>query len=210
MKTGIPKLVTFTARAKVVSGADALSSTTALHGKLLMTTLARLSHHVSVARIESELSDDYGVNRRVARSVIVEAEGMRASVVEGAAARLVGTNERLWRLEQRVKKMRRKDRRQLRGLNRRLQTLRSRQAQDELLVAGEIQPSVCLGGKKLAKQRHAAQTDEEIETWKEQWNTARTAQAFFPGERDRASGNNADRKSVVVGKECRSRWSPYH
>src|SRR5256886_16666184 len=22
--------------------------------------------------------------------------------------------------------------------------------------------------------------------------------------------NNRDRKSVVVGKECRSRWSPYH
>ena len=23
-------------------------------------------------------------------------------------------------------------------------------------------------------------------------------------------GETSDRKSVVVGKECRSRWSPYH
>ena len=29
-------------------------------------------------------------------------------------------------------------------------------------------------------------------------------------ETDEGSASLADRKSVVVGKECRSRWSPYH
>ena len=36
---------------------------------------------------------------------------------------------------------------------------------------------------------------------------------FFGDEIDRISTIdvlNGDRKSVVVGKECRSRWSPYH
>src|ERR1035437_5607963 len=190
MVENAPKQVTFTARAKVVTGAEALEATTAFHGKLLVTTLARLSYNVTTAKIMEELQGKYDINRRLARSVVVEAEGMRSSVVEGAAARLVGTNERLWRLEKRIVKAAKKDRRQLRGLNQRLQILRARQRRDEALVAGEIEPSVCLGGKKLAKQRHALENDKEVAAWQEEWRKARAAQVFFPGERDRSSGNN--------------------
>src|SRR5256885_8656699 len=53
----------------------------------------------------------------------------------------------------------------------------------------------------IARGRKADDTGEEVrglESW---------VQAHDVGE---ASNQKTDRKSVVVGKECRSRWSPYH
>jgi hypothetical protein len=184
------KQITFTARAKILSGGEALEATTTLYGEMLTTTLSRLSKDVSVVAIEQELQKKFSVNRRMARAIMAQAEGMRAAVVEGAAARLVGVEERLWRLEKRIAKVKKKEPQQLRGLNSRLQSLRSRQARDQALVDGSIQPSVCLGTKKLFKARQGIENPEKIAAWREQWERGRTSQVFFPGERDRTSGNN--------------------
>lgn len=220
----VPKSITFTANASAVTGRSELDASMILQREMVRVCLNGLAHAKSTTTLELQLRERFGVNRRAARAAITEAEGMRSGVIEGAATRLVGAQERVQRLEARIKKAKskanarkrarrsaiRKARRaggrevqkltdersrhrqhnEIRGLKARLDDAKRVVTRDLELVAGSVQPSVVMGGKKLAKARHACVTPNQEISWRTEWKAARNEQWFIPGERDRASGNN--------------------
>ena len=50
---------------------------------------------------------------------------------------------------------------------------------------------ICFGGKKLLNERHSCSNEQEVETWKKEWNKKRNGNFMLVGSHDETQGNSS-------------------
>lgn len=164
-----------------------------LHTSAVGSVLGLIKTGATDARIEQQIKQRYGVNRRWARAFMTDARMTLDSVVEGARTRCSGADDRIKRLEKRARKATKAQQRGAQQTRERLDRARARATLDRQIAESEIFPSIVLGtgGGTLIRKRESVRGAMEKIAWSEQWQRSRSAQLFMPGDKDRRCGNPA-------------------